>query len=367
MTRARFNVGRITCTVFSMIKDRSIQIKNIYYMLTYAFQVLKQTNYEEISSENFDNIGDLFAAILAKGLAQQLKQGLYREYITINEDLSTLRGKVDITSSIKLKMQRKPMIACEHDELSENNRFNQIIKTTANMLIRQPSVSNEHKAELKKEMLFFSDVDEIEIGTIRWDMLKYQRNNQGYKMLINVCYFVLEGLIHSDEKGDFKMASFLDEQRMCRLYERFILEYYRYHYKGVISANSTQVKWNVDDGVVDFLPIMQTDIMLKCKGKALIIDAKYYAHTMQTGQYNTQTLHSNNMYQIFTYVKNQDVMGDGTVSGMLLYAKTDETITPNNQFMMNGNKISVRTLDLNLMFSDISVQLDRIAKEHFDL
>lgn len=367
MTRARFNVGRITCTVFSMIKDRSIQIKNIYYMLTYAFQVLKQTNYEEISSENFDNIGDLFAAILAKGLAQQLKQGLYREYITINEDLSTLRGKVDITSSIKLKMQRKPMIACEHDELSENNRFNQIIKTTANMLIRQPSVSSEHKAELKKEMLFFSDVDEIEIGTIRWDMLKYQRNNQGYKMLINVCYFVLEGLIHSDEKGDFKMASFLDEQRMCRLYERFILEYYRYHYKGVISANSTQVKWNVDDGAVDFLPIMQTDIMLKCKGKTLIIDAKYYAHTMQTGQYNTQTLHSNNMYQIFTYVKNQDVMGDGSVSGMLLYAKTDETITPNNQFMMNGNKISVRTLDLNLMFSDISVQLDRIAKEHFDL
>ena len=107
MTRARFNVGRITCTVFSMIKDRSIQIKNIYYMLTYAFQVLKQTNYEEISSENFDNIGDLFAAILAKGLAQQLKQGLYREYITINEDLSTLRGKVDITSSIKFKMQKK--------------------------------------------------------------------------------------------------------------------------------------------------------------------------------------------------------------------------------------------------------------------
>ena len=75
-------------------------------MLTYAFQVLRQTNYEEISSENFDNIGDLFAAILSKGLAQQLKQGLYREYITINEDLSTLRGKVDITSSIKLKLQK---------------------------------------------------------------------------------------------------------------------------------------------------------------------------------------------------------------------------------------------------------------------
>lgn len=66
-----------------MIKDKSIQIKNIYYMLTYAFQILRQTNYEEIESEDFDNIQDLLSAILSKGIAQQLKQGLYREYITL--------------------------------------------------------------------------------------------------------------------------------------------------------------------------------------------------------------------------------------------------------------------------------------------
>ena len=350
-----------------MIKDKSIQIKNIYYMLTYAFQILRQTNFEEIESEDFDNIQDLLSAILSKGVAQQLKQGLYREYITINENLSTLRGKVDISSSIKLKMQKKQLIGCEHDELSENNIFNQIIKATASLLIRQSAVSAKYKAELKKEMLFFSNVDDIDVSCIRWDRLKFQRNNQGYKMLLNICYFVLEGLLYSDEKGNFKMASFLDEQRMCHLYERFILEYYRYHYKGVIIANSTQVKWNLDEGVIDFLPVMQTDIMLKCKGKTLIIDAKYYTHTMQTGQYNTVTFHSHNMYQIFTYVKNYDICNDGSVSGMLLYAKTDETITPDNDFIMGGNKISVKTLDLNLQFSDIAQQLDVIARNAFNL
>ena len=73
-------------------------------MLAYAFQVLRQTNFEQIGSETFENIQDLFASILSKGLAQQLKQGLYREYISISEDLGTLRGKIDITSSIKLKI-----------------------------------------------------------------------------------------------------------------------------------------------------------------------------------------------------------------------------------------------------------------------
>ena len=347
-----------------MIKDKSIQIKNIYYMLTYAFQVLRQKNYEEISSESFDNIQNLFAAILSRGLAQQLKRGLYREYITIQEDLPTLRGKVEIGPSIKLKIQKKQLLACDHDEFSENNKFNQIIKTTANLLIRQPNVSGKYKNELKQEMLLFSEVSEVNIDSIHWEALKFHRNNQGYLMLLNICYFVLKGLLHSDAKGNYKMASFLDEQRMCHLYERFILEFYRYHYKGVISSNSTQVRWNVDDGITDFLPVMQTDIMLKYKGKTLIIDAKYYTHTMQTGQYNAITMHSYHMYQIFTYVKNQDVMGDGSVSGMLLYAKTDEDITPDQDFMMNGNRISVKTLDLNLEFADIVSQLNFIAENY---
>ena len=48
-----------------MIKDKSIFIKNIYYMLSYAFQILKQSNYDEVASERFDHAKDLFAAILS--------------------------------------------------------------------------------------------------------------------------------------------------------------------------------------------------------------------------------------------------------------------------------------------------------------
>lgn len=367
MINQSVSVGKIICVVYSMYKDKSIVIKNIYYMLTYAFSVLRQTNYEEIESEKFENIEDMFSAILSRGLAQQLKQGLYREYIGVNEDLATLKGKIDMTSSIKLKLQKKRTLSCEYDELSVNNRFNQIIKSTVMLLIKQPSVSLKHKSELKKEMLYFSEVDTVELSSIKWDTLRYQRNNQNYKMLLNVCYFVVKGLLYSDEKGNFKIASFLDEQHTYRLYEKFILEYYRYHYKGVLSANSTQVPWNTDDGVIDFLPVMQTDIMLKCKDKTLIIDAKYYSHSMQKGQHDKVTIHSHNLYQIFTYVKNYDTAGDGNVSGMLLYAKTDEEITPDNEFKMSGNKISVKTLDLNKEFTDIAKQLDKIVVDNFEL
>ena len=109
---------------------------------------------------------------------------------------------------------------------------------------------------------------------------------------------------------------------------------------------------------------MQSDITLSCGSKVLIIDAKYYTHTTQA-QYDKHTLHSNNLYQIFTYVKNKDSeFGDKPheVSGMLLYAKTDEAIQPDNTYMMSGNRISVKTLDLNCFFSQIAKQLDQIAQ-----
>ncbi len=345
-----------------MIKDKSIFIKNVYYMLSYAFTTLNQSNYDEIAAEEFDNMHNLFAAILSKGIGQQLKQGLYREYLNRTEDLAVVRGKIDIQGTIKHKIGKKQMISCEYDVLSENNLLNQILKTTVMLLIHHAKVDSEYKNELKKEMLFFSEVDTIDPTTIKWSGIRFQRNNQTYRMLISLCQFVLEGMLLTTEKGAYKMASFVDEQRMCRLYEKFILEYFSKEYP-VLTVKASQIPWALDDGIGTMLPVMQSDITLSYGNKVLIIDAKYYTRTTQV-QYDVHTLHSNNLYQIFTYVKNTDVnFGDKPheVSGMLLYAQTEESIQPDNVYMMSGNRISVKTLNLNCEFSEIANQLNAIA------
>lgn len=74
-------------------------------------------------------------------------------------------------------------------------------------------------------------------------------------------------------------------------------------------------------------------------------------------------LNDDNMYQIFTYVKNYDKSNTGNVSGILLYAKTDETVLPDEKpFKIDGNTFSVKTLDLNTEFSEISNRLNEIIK-----
>ena len=349
-----------------MIKDKSIFIKNIYYMLSYAFTTLNQGGYEDVATEEFENMHNLFAAILAKGISRQLKQGLYREYLNRKEDVAVVRGKIDMPGTIQNRLARKRVLTCEYDELSENNLLNQILKTTVMLLLRHTRVDQEYKSDLKKEMLFFSNVVTFDPTTIRWSAIRFQRNNNTYRMLISLCQFILEGMLLTTDSGEYKLASFVDEQRMNRLYEKFILEYYAKECPQV-TATASQIPWALDDGIGTMLPVMQSDIMLTKDDTVLIIDAKYYTHTTQR-QYDVHTLHSGNLYQIFTYVKNKDTeFGDKphTVSGMLLYAATDEAIQPDNSYQMSGNKISVRTLDLNQEFSEIATQLNAIVDEHF--
>lgn len=341
-----------------------IKIQNIYYMLTYAFQILKEQSYASCATEEFENTADLLSAILVKGVTLQIKRGLNRAYLEETEPLSCLRGKISITESIKQQTIIKHQLVCTYEDFSVDSHMNRILKTTMELLLRY-DLPKLRKKELKKLLLYFKDIKTTDIYSINWKF-KFYRNNQSYQMLMSICYLILKGLLQTTTDGSVKLMHFLDEQRMCRLYEKFILEYYRKEHPE-IRASSSQIFWQLDNEFNSMLPIMQTDIMLSKGNNVLIIDAKYYEHTTQT-QYGNNTLHSANLYQIFTYVKNKDAeYGElpHTVSGMLLYAKTDEVVQPNQIYHMSGNKISVRTLDLNLPFKEIANQLDNIVKEHF--
>ncbi len=341
-----------------------IPVQNIYYMLSYAFQVLNEQGYKDIATERFDNVAELCAAILSKGIAVQLKRGLGKEYIPQTESLSSLRGKIDITESIKTQSLLRKQLICTYDDFTVNSYLNRILKSTMELLLHA-DIPKARKKAIRKLMIYFADVDVLDIHTINWN-IRYDRNNQTYRMLISVCYLVVKGLLQTNTDGSTRLMDFIDEQRMCRLYEKFILEYYRKEHPE-ITARASQIPWQLDDGFSDILPVMQSDITLSKGNRTLIIDAKYYTHNTQT-QCNVHTLHSGNLYQIFTYVKNKDAeYGDvpHEVSGMLLYAKTDEQIQPDHVYRMSGNKISVRTLDLNCDFPDIAYQLNMIIAENF--
>lgn len=347
-----------------MITSDTIYIKNIYYMLSYAFNVLNEKSYKKIEVENFENISELLSEILAIGVYKQIKQGLTKDYIEISETTSSIKGKINITDSINEQSFIKGQLNCTYDEFSLNCYLNKILKSTFNLLIKS-DISRKRKKKLKNLLMYFREVDLIDVNSINWK-IRFDRNNQTYKMLINICYLVINGLIHSEKVGDKKLMEFFDNQQMSSLYEKFLLNYFKKEHPNILT-HAPQIDWQIDEGIDLLLPKMKTDVTLEYQNKILIIDAKFYSQNTLKN-YGKNIHNTSNLYQIFAYVKNKQIEVQGKdieVSGMLLYVKTSQSIQPDSDYVMSGNKISVKTLDLNQDFSLIKEQLDAFVYDYF--
>jgi 5-methylcytosine-specific restriction enzyme subunit McrC len=331
-----------------------ILVSNIYYMLAYAFRALRVGGIGDAGAEEFENLHNLFAEIIIRGMHRQLKRGLPRAYKCEKEELGNLRGKIDFHSSVRQMTFTRRRLACEFDEFTEDTPGNRLIKYAIIRLLRQDSVASDRKHYLKFLWSSLAGVTDVQYRTIP----PQRTGGEEYVTLVNICRFLLDGLLmHAG--GGHKMQEWLPDEQMSSLYEHFLLAYFRKHH-AYFNARSARIDWNMAE-VPTAMPEMKSDVFLTYGGKTLIIDAKFYKRTMAE-RFEKRSYHSHNLYQIYAYVKNADTTKSGNVEGMLLYAKTDEAVTPDSDCAIDGNTFSVRTLDLSQRFDGIRAQLEHIAE-----
>jgi 5-methylcytosine-specific restriction enzyme subunit McrC len=330
-----------------------IRISNVCHMLAYAFRSLNAGGFSQMGSEEFENLHELFAEIIIGGMLKQLKRGLPRRYASQSEALGNLRGKIDIQSSLRELTMTRHRLICGFDEFTEDTPGNRLIKCAITHLLRKSNVLPKRKHYLK-----FLRSSLNSVADVLYIKVPQQRiGGAEYAMLVNICRFLLDGML-MNTGGGYKMREWLTDEAMSSLYEHFLLEYFRRHH-ACFHARSARIDWDMPD-VPLHMPEMKSDVYLTRGGRALIIDAKFYRSTMSE-HFGKRTYHSHNLYQIYTYVKNADKAKDGSVSGMLLYAKTDEDVTPDSDSRIGGNSISVKTLDLSQDFMGIRSQLEKVA------
>lgn len=332
-------------------------------MLCYSFygDQLNLKDESNLGEEAFENIYNLFSLLLCMLLKREVKKGMHREYINIDDELETIRGKINLNQTINRNSLVRKKIYCEFDEYSDNCLLNQIIKTTLFYLLKSNKIGNNTKDEIKRILNYFITVDLIDTKTIKWDQVKFNRNNLSYKYIVDLCRLILKGLIVSDKNGNNKFKEFLDDTRISAIYENFIKAYFRKHYPE-LNASSKKLYLN-DKPMLDFIPMMKTDITIEFEDRMLIIDAKFYNKILRENYLNARcrTISSNNLYQIMAYVDNQDPYKKGNVSGMLLYAQTINEPSIELKQQLNMHTIMVRTLDLNESWDNIKNRLNNIA------
>ena len=134
-----------------------------------------------------------------------------------------------------------------------------------------------------------------------------------YRLLLGVCELIVRGLLPTEAAGATQ-ARVLDLRR--RHEQRSTSDSCASTTPSTTPSSRparATVRWDLDQPSPSSgqLPEMRTDVTLRRGGRTLIIDAKYYGQSMQVGQWGKATVHSGNLYQVLTYVKNDDRDRDG--------------------------------------------------------
>lgn len=335
-----------------------IPIKNIYYMLCYAWDIIDYADASVCGTEDFDNIFNLLGRILVKETGTLIKRGFHKEYVDKEDELSTIRGQIDMSATVSQMTMVRKRLLCRFDEYSDDVLFNKILKSTMVDILRYDDLEKGLARQIRSMIATFSDIEYIEVTKRHFSLLRYNRNNIRYEIIINVCKLFRLGLIVNQKGYDITFADFVDEKQMNKVYEHFILNYYeRTLDKHGYHVYAPKLKWDIDDADDSLFPEMQTDIVVENKKDnwQLIIDAKYYPIALVSKFADSaKKIRSGHVNQIFAYMSMSKF--SGKISGMLLYPTTymevDETKTIAGKYIT-----SFKTLNLNEEWTKIEERL----------
>lgn len=339
-----------------------IPIQNIYYLLCYAWNKLEESEIVNVNEIDSTELIDLFAKVLSNSCSRLLKQGLDRYYVEHEDVIMGIKGKFNFSATIKQNVLPLSKTACIYDEFDYDILHNQILKTTIGKLLRTKNLDSSIKDEMYKVYLKLPPISEIVIRKAMFNQIRLHRNNYHYDFILKVCQIVNENLFIDESKGNYKFKDFTREEKaMARLFEAFVRNFYKVETDFSVSSDS--IKWqfesdNAED--LDMLPAMLTDITLQGKNQKIIIDTKYYKEAFQT-RYEKQKINSSNLYQLFSYLKNQEMDSEITLNceGILLYPSIQNDFV--HSFKYENHKIRIMAINLNQDWQKIRTDLLKIV------
>ena len=336
--------------------DGKIPIRNLYYLLCYAWDRLDEGALIDVSGVTSDVPVDLLASLLIKALDHIFRRGIRKDYKAESEALSAIRGRVRILETERRFLRHNCRVFCEFDELTPDTPANQIIKGTLRLLLSDPDLDPVLAHDLKRLIKQLSAVRDVRINSQSFRSLNIDRNSSFYRFLLDICRLAQSAQMSEEPIGQYRFRNFFrDEAKMALLFQYFVFNFLRRE-RRELQVFREQIPWQLDvlsGSNRSLLPIMETDISVRCGMIRTIIDTKYYRQPL-SNRFGSEKFHSSNLYQLFSYLQNAS-SGNSPVHGMLLYAQVGRSFK--ERFSIRGSCLTLMTLDLSADWQDIRASL----------
>lgn len=166
-----------------------------------------------------NNLLEILVRVFSEKLLAAVRQGMPRRYIAHEEDLSALRGRLDVVRQFTVLAASPSRLACHFDALSSNIVLNQIMKAAVARLQRiTKSISNQRR--LNELAFAYADVSDIAVSDLRWNDVVLDRTNVRWKELLNIAQLLLGSRFQTSSVGESSGYSLLFP--MNELFETYV-------------------------------------------------------------------------------------------------------------------------------------------------
>lgn len=347
------------------ITKTGIPVRNLWYMLLYVWDAVHLMNHWKSDVEGAPTLDALLGNVLARLVEQRLRIGLGRDYRTHAAEIAGVRGRVDFNRSLKRMSFQHGRASCQFQLFSADVLKNQIIRSTMARLVQIGDFGsgrrkeNELRSRLRRLVLDMQAIEiiELKVASIRREQLN--RHDMDYAVMLAICFLLNQRQIPMEHAGDTRLPGLdRDALTLYNVYERFVAKFYARHLDGWTVSPQPKLVWPAEDSS-DFLPEMRPDLTLQHdQTKHLIVlDTKFTAKILVTGQWGNQTFNRDHLFQIYAYLKSQEHRSENHKSstGILLYPTVNHDLS--ESVTMQGHSIRWETVDLAKPWQHIETEL----------
>ena len=311
-------------------KSKDILIKMLKTLKNSPFKNLSVANLKSSKIPLFE----IFISMFLEELTVLVRNGIKSDYISKEENLKFLKGKLKISEQIKYNTIHKERFFVQYEEFISNRVENRLIKTTLQFLYNKSKL-NKNQQRIREFLFVF---DEIEIShNIKTDFSKIKLNRQmkDYEQVLLWCKtFLCENSFSPYKGNDIAFALLFD---MNLLFESFVYSYLKKssNFQDIKSQDRTH-HLAYENGIGRFR--LKPDIVIN--GGKIIADTKWKILS-EDKAYNGVL--QDDMYQLYAYGTKYD-----NCEKIYLIYPFDELIIKNSY-----NYFKNKELKLDILFFDV--------------
>ena len=349
-----------------------IPVRNLWLLMLYASNLFREFEKKKVTVEdNPDDIPDLVAEMLCRRVEHRIQRNLSYGYQSREAVLGRVRGRIDLLNTERHRLLDRGKVACRFYELTIDTARNRYVRAALEELSRivhRPELAHRCRwlaASLRRMGVTGERPNRGEVSIDR-----FGRHDADDQPMVAAAHLAFNLALPTEAVGA-KLLSLPDRDItwIRNLYEKGIAGFYDV----VLSPKGWRIdagkyyRWQIESqspGIDKILPSMQTDIILDHSdaGRRIVVDTKFNS-IVKRGWYRAETLRSDYIYQIYTYLRSQEGSGDPLAeraSGLLLHPSVGDMV--NEAVVIQNHKIRFATVDLGATAKEIREQLLHVVK-----